>query len=848
MKILGQVAVYPAAPSPIARLSELAYNLWWSWHPTAQALFAELDAALWESVDHNPVKLLRLVSQQRLEKAAADPHYLKNYQAVLQSFDSYMHPESTWYDRTYPGTRDRLIAYFSAEFGLHEALPIYSGGLGILSGDHCKTASDLGLPFVGMGFLYPQGYFQQRIDADGRQQAIYQKLDLSDAPAVPALGADRQQVTISVDMPGRTVFAKLWRIQVGRIAVYLMDTDVERNAPSDRELSARLYGGNQEMRISQEIVLGIGGVRALRALGQQPAVWHMNEGHAAFLQLERMREYVQQAGLGPDEALWAAQADALFTTHTPVPAGNDSFPFELMDRFFSGFWGKMNLDRARFLALGRFDYSWGPQFSMTVLALRTSGQANGVSRLHGEVSRRMWCGLWPDVPKPEIPIGYVTNGVHTETWLHPGMTELFDRYLGQKWRDAIDDPATWKAVSRIPDDELWGQHSAAKAEMLALVRERLIRQLMRIGAQPAEVNAAASALDPRALTIGFARRFATYKRATLLFRDRERLKKLLNDPERPVQVIFAGKAHPADEPGKALIQTVYELSRSADYAGKIVFVEDYDANVARHLVAGVDAWLNTPRRPLEASGTSGEKAGLNGVPNFSILDGWWSEGYDARNGWAIGQEREYSTEASQDEADALSMYSTLEQEIIPAFYDLDAHQLPARWLGVMRASIQSVAPAFSFDRMLKQYVATYYTPAGARGRRVDEDGFAGARDLSVWQARVTAAWSRVSVSADGPAASEIKVGEPVRVQAVLRTDSLSPDDLAVELVFGRGRDGDLDDAAVLPLHRVGGDGGEYHFEGELRSPESGMFVYGVRVRPQHALLPNPFAAYLVRWA
>jgi len=848
MKPMGQITAN-AAPGPqIARLTELAYNLWWSWHGDAAALYRDIDPQLWDAVNHNPVKFLRRVSRERLERASGDSAYRARYQAVMAAFDAYMAAADTWYARTYGAGNGQLIAYFSAEFGLHEALPIYSGGLGILSGDHCKTASDLGLPFVGVGFLYPQGYFQQRIDGDGCQQAIYEKLDFSEAPATPAIGPDGNQVLISVDLPGRSVYAKVWRIQVGRIPIYLMDTDVEQNAAADRELSARLYGGDQQIRISQEVVLGIGGVRTLRGLGLRPTVWHMNEGHAAFLQLERIREFVEDHGLSFSVALWAAKADALFTTHTPVPAGNDAFPFEMMDRFFGDYWGRLKLDRQYFLALGHFDYAWGPQFSMTVLALRTTGMANGVSRLHGEVSRRMWRNLWPDIPQPEVPIDYITNGVHTDSWLHSELAALFDRYLGSDWRAGIDDPATWAAVAAIPDEALWAQHRSARAQMLELVRTRVVRQLMRVSAGPAEVNTAARLFDPDALTIGFARRFATYKRATLIFRDQERLKRLLNDPQRPVQIIFSGKAHPADEPGKALIQTIHQLSRQPGFIGRIVFVEDYDANIARRLVAGVDVWLNTPRRPLEASGTSGQKAGLNGAPNFSVLDGWWAEGYDGHNGWAIGQEREYADEAAQDEADALSLYATLENEIVPLFYDRDEAGIPRQWLAKMRRSIASVAPAFSFDRMLKEYVARFYVPGGALGAAVGGDGYAGARALAEWEQRVSMGWPQVSLTATGPALGETTVGQPVTVQAVLTSSLLKPEELAVELVYGRERAGQLLDATAVPMRLIGDADGKYQYEGALVLPESGAFTYGVRVRPAHANLPNPFAMYLVRWA
>ena len=844
MKLLGEVTIRPILAPQIARLGELAYNLWWSWHGEAQALYKEVESELWDAVSHNPVKFLRRVSQANLDRVAADPTYVARYQAVMDRFDAYMHSNCTWY-QSLGSPAAHTIAYFSAEFGLHESLPIYSGGLGILAGDHCKQASDLGLPFIGVGFLYPQGYFRQQIDANGRQEAIYEKLDFSEVPATPALAPNGEQVMIGVDLQGRTVYAKVWRIQVGRVPIFLMDTDVDRNAPADRELSARLYGGDVQMRISQEIVLGIGGVRALRALGYTPDVWHMNEGHAAFLQFERIREYIQDGGRSFEQALWMARTDAVFTTHTPVSAGNDAFNFDLMERFFSDFWPKLELDREGFLALGWVENPWGPQFSMTVLALRTAGFANGVSRLHGQVSRKMWRGLWPETPLTEVPIGHVTNGVHTDSWLRPELGQLFDRYLGIGWRNAIDNPATWVGIHQIPAAELWAQHAAARNEMLDLVRPRLTRQLVRIGAAPLEINAAARALDPHTFTIGFARRFATYKRATLIFRDQERLKRLLNNPARPVQIIFAGKAHPADEPGKAFIQQIYQLSRQPGFAGKVVFVEDYDANIARSMVSGVDLWLNNPRRPMEASGTSGQKAGLNGIPNCSILDGWWCEGYDGANGWAIGKEREYPDEASQDEADALSLYDLLENEVVPLFYERDAQGIPHGWLAKMRASIVSIAPVFSLDRMLKEYVNRYYWPASELGRNLRG---AGAATLADWAARVKAGWAEVSLVGDGPLAGEMPVGVAAEVHARLNPGALQPAELAVELVYGPAQGAELAATHVTPMTQVGRDGDFYLYQGTLNTSASGVFAYGVRVRPQHAYLPNRFALGLVKWA
>jgi starch phosphorylase len=638
---------------------------------------------------------------------------------------------------------------------------------------------------------------------------------------------------------------------VGRIPVFLMDTDVAENAPGDRELSARLYGGDVQMRISQEVVLGIGGVRALRALGYQPDVWHMNEGHAAFLQLERLREYVQDRGMPFEEAVWAIRGNSLFTTHTPVPAGNDAFNFDLMERFFGGFWPKLGLDRERFLDLGRYQNPWGPQFSMTVLALHTAAYANGVSKLHGQVARRMWRSLWPEVPASEIPIGDITNGVHTDSWLHPELAALFDRYLDLGWRTAIDEPSTWEAVARIPDAELWSQHVHARSQMIEVVRKRTAHQLTRIGAGPAEISLAARGLDPTVFTIGFARRFATYKRATLIFRDPERLKRILNDPKRPVQIVFAGKAHPADEPGKAFIQQIYQFSRQPGFVGRILFVEEYDANIARSLVSGVDLWLNNPRRPNEASGTSGQKAGLNGIPSFSVLDGWWVEGYDGTNGWTIGQEREYPDETAQDAADALSLYDTLENVIVPLFYDRGPDGISHGWLKVVRAAIKTVAPTYSLARMLKEYHAKYYLPASQFGRQVD--GGETARDLAEWERQVRAGWSQVSLEADGATI----LGQPVSVlpgdrvatvRARLHPGELTPAMLAMELVYGLERDGELVQPKIAGMRMTEMEAGTARYEAELGAVGSGVLTYGVRVRPQHPALPVPFAIPLVKWA
>ena len=849
MKILGRLAVFPTIPPRIERLYELAYNLWWSWTPSAQALYAQVNAQLWERTEHNAVATLAGADPQRLNALAADTEFLARYDAVMAEFDAYMEPESTWFSAQYPDKARDIIAYFSAEFGLHESLPIYSGGLGILSGDHCKEASDLGLPFVGVGFLYPQGYFRQRITRDGQQEAFYEKLEFSQAPARPARDAQGREALVSVDLPGRTVYAKVWHVQVGRIPLYLMDTDVPHNAPADRTLSARLYGGDHEMRISQEIVLGIGGVRALRALGVDAKVWHMNEGHAAFLGLERCRELVNGLDVEFEVARQIAAANSVFTTHTPVAAGNDVFSFELMDRYFSSFWPQLRLDRESFLRLARQDANWGSGFSMTVLAIRLSSRRNGVSRLHGEVSREMWRSLWADVEASEAPIGHVTNGVHTASWLNPKLAALFDDYLEPGWRDDIDAQARWNRVSEIPDSDLWGVHEQMKDDLIAYARRRIARQRTRHGEGPQAVSASGGLLTRGALTLGFARRFATYKRATLLFRDPQRLARLLNNPERPVQIVFAGKAHPADRPGQEFIRKVYNYAQQPEFAGKIVFLEDYDIDMARRLVSGCDVWLNTPIRPHEASGTSGQKASLNGLPNCSIIDGWWEEGYNGKNGWAIGERRDYQDDETRDAADALALYETLEQSIVPLFFQRGDDGLPHEWIAVMKEAIRTVAPQFSMSRMVKEYVTKYYMPAARWRERMDARNYALARELTAWERHIRERWGEVSLSASGPTGEQISEDEPVHVEALVRLGRLTPDDVRVELVTARDDNGSLADQRVVEMRPDGETvEGALRYRAEMDRFHTGSVVYGVRIGPYHTGLASPFELGLIRWA
>ena len=694
-------------PRRIERLGELAYNLWWTWNPDVQRLYKRIDSDLWEETTHNPIQFLRKVERAKLNAVTHDSYYLDFYDRSLLAFDQYMEREDTWYQKKHGHIDKEVIAYFSTEFGLHETVPIYAGGLGVLSGDHLKEASDLGLPLVAMGFLYTKGYFTQVISEDGWQEAQYAKLNFDELPVLPLVDNEEKLTTVSVELAGREVLVRMWKIQVGRVPLYLLDSNVDGNSDDDRELTSRLYSSDLDLRISQEIILGIGGVRALRKLGHSPAVWHMNEGHSAFLVLERIREQVEK-GTSLEEAKNYVQAKTVFTTHTPVPAGSDEFPAWLIDKYFGGLQQQLGLSRDEFFDLARHTVSWGVTFSMPVLAMRTSNLRNGVSELHGEIAREMWGYLWPDVKTDEVPISHITNGIHTGTWLARRMRHLYGRYLGSDWLDNIDDPEIWEAVSNIPDEEIWAVRRHLKRKLVIYMRERARVQWGQDEVHPVQVIASGALLNPYALTIGFARRFATYKRADLILSDFERLLGIINKPNMPVQIIFAGKAHPADQPGKLLIQNVYRKVKKAESGGRLVFLEDYDMNLARYLVQGVDVWLNTPRRPNEASGTSGQKAAVNGVLNFSILDGWWREGFNGKNGWAIGTDDSHADHKFQDDMDAESLYDALENEIIPLFYDRSSGNLPVEWIGLMKESIRTLAPEFSMRRMVKAYANDLY--------------------------------------------------------------------------------------------------------------------------------------------
>jgi len=701
---------YPTPlPARIARLEDLASDIWWSWHPEGRAVFRRLDYAAWRATAHNPVRMLGVLPRERLEASANDPEFLVLYDRAIAALDASHAADNSWWAHRLPHLAGRTIAYFSAEFALHQSLPIYAGGLGVLAGDHCKEASDLGVPLVGVGFMYPKGYFHQHISADGWQEESNEMLNWVDAPIEQATTPDGKPCLTPVPLDDRSVLVAVWRVRVGRVQLYLLDTNLEENAPWDRELSARLYGGDRETRVQQEIILGIGGVRALRALGIEPDVYHLNEGHAAFVVLQRIRELIDH-GSSFDDALEEIRQTTIFTTHTPVPAGHDAFPFHLVEKHLAGCWGTLGPNRDRFLALGSHDSGGGALFNMTALALRSAGKVNAVSQLHGEVTRAMW-DIWPGVPEAQRPVTSVTNGVHVPTWIAADLAELFGEYLGPGWRDRQDDPGFWNGVLAIPDAELWRVRQTLRRYLFAFVRERARQRWTDEQVGIPRVVAAGPLLDPDVLTLGFARRFAGYKRPELLFHDTERLARILNAAGRPVQIVFAGKSHPADDVGKHHLQRVYRHALEPLYGGRVAFVDDYDLHVAHYLVQGCDAWLNNPRKPLEASGTSGMKAAINGVPHLSIGDGWWAEGFDRTNGWLIDGGVTGDNHEMVDAADANALYRLLEEEVVPAFYERGADHVPHAWMAIVKESIRTVAPRFCARRMVKEYAERMYAPA-----------------------------------------------------------------------------------------------------------------------------------------
>lgn len=846
--------VSPSLPKPLEPLRKLAYNLHWDWNVETKDLFRRLDRDLWESSRHNPVLMLGTISQARLQEVAEDEGFLAQMERASRQLDDYLQ-ERTWYRKH---RRDRnketeCYAYFCAEYGLTDCLPIYSGGLGVLAGDHLKSASDLGLPLVAVGLLYQEGYFAQYLNADGWQQERYPINDFYNMPLHLERNADGSELRIEVDYPGRTVYARIWRVQVGTVPLYLLDTNIEPNNPYDHDITDELYGGDLDMRIHQEMMLGIGGVRALKALGYSPTVYHLNEGHSAFLILERIRKLIQEQRLSFYQAKQVAQATQVFTTHTPVSAGFDLFPPDKAMYYVGHYANIFGLSKEEFLGLGRENPGdHASPFSMAALALKTSSYTNGVSSLHGEVSRVMFQGLWPNLPLPEVPIKSITNGVHARSVVAKSTQELYDRYLGPSWSDkGVDDPL-WERVNSMPDEELWRNHERQRSELVVYVRERMLKHLRDRGAPPAELAQAHEVLDPSVLTIGFARRFATYKRANLFMRDMERIKKIMmGNKDRQVQFVIAGKAHPKDMPGKELIRQIIHQIREAGIGDHVVFVPDYDIYLARMMVAGCDVWLNTPRRPREASGTSGMKASMNGLPNLSILDGWWDEADYVRTGWPIGHGETYDDPEYEDQVEANALYELFEEEVVPLFYNRDSEGIPRGWVAKMKEAIRLNTPVFNTARMLRDYAVNGYFPASDRYFAMTSNTYKPAKELANWKQRLFERWHDIKIEdIDIAAPADLMVNQSVSVKTRINLAGLTADDVQIELYQGAvNADGQIVNGLPVVMDYQGTD--EHNnsiYTGDVTYHVSGLQGLSLRVLPKHEYLSSPYEPGLVLWA
>lgn len=842
--------VRPKIPARLARLEELANNLWYSWDRPTRALFARLHPGLWKATGQSPKAFLKRVDEQRLLDAVEDQVFIGNLNRVLAAYDTY-------HDYRFPPSgsdllrKDDLVAYFCAEFGFHESLPIYSGGLGILAGDHCKAASDLRLPFIGVGLLYRQGYFHQTVDGDGNQIATNHDSHFEDLPIVPAKRADSSEAYISVNLPNRKLNIKIWQAQIGHITLYLLDTDLESNNEHDRDITHRLYGGDKVMRIEQEIVLGIGGVLALQELGIRPTVWHINEGHAAFLVLERIRQKIAFEGLNFAAALEYVAVNTVFTTHTPVPAGHDHFSEGMMQEYFENYYPELNLSQEEFLALGHAKDS--PDFNMTALAIRCTRFNNGVSRIHGDVSATICGDMWPEIEFKENPMTYVTNGVHAPTFLATEWIEVFERQLGLKWSARMNDVEFWEGVKRIPDHLFWSARQSLKAKMLNMVRERISAQHFRNHGSEAHLDRLLKYVNPEnpnILTIGFARRFATYKRATMLLGDLDWLRTIMNNPERPIVFIFAGKAHPADIPGQDLIRRITQISKMPEFVGKILMVEGYDLALARKLVSGVDVWLNNPLYPLEASGTSGMKAGINGTINLSVLDGWWGESYDGKNGWAIKPASESLSEEVRTREETRTLYELLQDHVIPLYYEHSKMGLSPEWVKMSKRSMATIMPRFNSKRMVGEYLAKCYLPASKQHRLYQQDHYENAQIIADWKTRIRHAWPDVALRRLDVEQREINYGESLRFEVAIRLDGLQPDDVVVEMLLGLFTKREkLQNSHRYRFEATGTmtEADETVFALEIQPEKCGKLEYRVRVYPYHEMLTHPFELGMMRW-
>jgi len=864
MPSVRSFTVLPALPESLKDLETIAKNMFWAWNPECAELFERIDNRLWAASGHNPVKMLGSVSQHKLEMLAENQGFLHEMHRAAEKLQIYL-TAPTWFEKVCSKHSKPIIAYFSAEFGVHECLPVYAGGLGILAGDHLKSASDLGIPLIGVGLMYQKGYFRQYLNIDGWQHEVYVENDVYNMPLELVRADDTTPLTISIDYPGRSVQAQIWCVSIGRVKLYLLDTNVPANSPGDRMITSSLYGGDRELRIRQEILLGIGGLKALDAMGIEPTVCHMNEGHAAFMALERIRCLRTSKGMTFDEALEATKSGNVFTVHTLVKAGLDEFSVDLMDKYFGSYYPDLGINRSQFLALGRLlPDDDNESFKMPVLALKLSAYANGVSELHGQISREVWGNLWPGVPSDEVPIKAITNGIHIKSWVAPEIEDLYDRYLGPTWSQEVHDKFIWSNIDQIPDEELWSIHHRCKEQLVVFARRRLRAQMERRGTYHTELNKADTVLDPEALTIGFGRRFASYKRGDLLLKDADRLVKLLTHAERPVQIVFAGKAHPKDTEGKDIIRNIVHFAQRDEVRRRVVFLEDYDIDVARAMVHGVDVWLNNPRRPMEASGTSGMKAAMNGVLNVSTLDGWWCEGYRPEGGWAVGSGETYQDTDYQDMIECQAIFEILENEIIPLFYTRSADNLPRAWIARMKKSIEWIAPRFNTHRMVADYTRRFYNPAAARWRYLAAEAMTRAKAFSRWKNEIKRAWQAFEINTVVMEVGEgqnkrtldlrqpqIKAGTDIEVRASVALGTIDPDQVSVEVYHGPVDTwGNIKEGAALEMTFEQTDAsreGAHWFRCMIPCTSTGQHGVAVRVLPKHPDLVNPHELGLILW-
>ncbi len=851
MYIFNRVTVVPQLPEKITRLNEIANNMWWSWNTEFLHLFQLIDIDLWDQIGKNPIKFLKLIDQKKIEEVSENPKFLEEYQKVIDNYDNYMNSKDTWFAKNYPSNKDDMIAYFSAEYGLDETVPIYSGGLGILSGDHLKSASDIGLPFVAVGLLYKNGYFNQKINGAGEQINEYRNIDLYNLPIHPVKTEMDEDVIVDIDLADRKLYLKVWQINVGRIKLYLLDSDIDKNDEDLRDLTLKLYGGDREMRIRQEIALGMAGVKALKQLGYKPTIYHMNEGHAAFLTLQVIQDIMSEKQVNFDIAKEYATVQTVFTTHTPVPAGIDIFDVSLVEKYFKDLWPKLGISREQFLGLGMKEKE-GPEqgFNMGILALKIAGKKNGVSKLHGEVSRELFAEVWPNIAEDESPITYVTNGIHTCSWLAPNLKRLYNEYLPPFWQDKIQYDSTWENIDKIPDKRLWEEHLKRKEKLINLIKKNVTNRFISSGYGYDKVGELVNSLNPKALTIGFARRFATYKRATLLFKDISRLTEIVNNEERPVQIIFAGKAHPADAEGQALIKYIHEVSLMPQFKGKIFILENYNIGMSRYLISGVDVWLNNPRRPMEASGTSGEKASVNGVVNCSILDGWWAEGYDTTNGWAIGTNARYNSYEEQDKADSNSLYSILEEKIIPAYYEQDNEGISKEWLTYMKNSIKTTGGKYSTSRMVIDYTNELYMPLCNLNKKYYGD-MERVIDFTNWKKSIKDDWNKIEITQDRNVDNaKFNAGSQITVNCEVNFNGVDEENCEVQVYFGQVQDnGTVRNVYTEEMLKTGYDEERKVslYEATVDLTTGGNFGYTFRVLPKNDMLVDSENLNLIKW-